>query len=167
MGDRAPGPLRAEEDEAAFDALVLRVEPGLRRALIAAYGSHVGRDATADALAWAWEHFDRARDLDNPAGYLFRVGQTSARRHHRRTARETDAAEHLAHGTEPTFEPSLLPALASLSVRQRTSVLLVHGFGYTLEEAALLQGCRTSTVRNHLERGLRHLREHLGVTTDG
>jgi hypothetical protein len=34
----------------------------LYQALLAAYGHSVGPDATADALAYAWEHWDRIRD---------------------------------------------------------------------------------------------------------
>lgn len=65
---------------ARFEALVAATELPLRRALVAAYGEELGREATADALAWAWEHLDVVEGLDNPGGYLWRVGQTAARR---------------------------------------------------------------------------------------
>jgi hypothetical protein len=39
-----------------FEAFVHDVEPRLRRALVAAYGFERGREATADALSWSWEH---------------------------------------------------------------------------------------------------------------
>jgi DNA-directed RNA polymerase specialized sigma24 family protein len=45
-------------------------------------------------------------------------------------------------------------------------VLLVHGYGYSLSEAAGSMGCRIRTLRNHLERGLSSLRTDLGVTDD-
>jgi len=38
----------------------------------------------------------------------------------------------------------------------------VHGFGWTLREVAELTGTSVSTVQNHLERGLAHLRRALG-----
>lgn len=43
-------------------------EPRLRRALCAAYGMELGREATAEALAYAREHWRRLRVTDNPAG---------------------------------------------------------------------------------------------------
>jgi DNA-directed RNA polymerase specialized sigma24 family protein len=69
------------EDE--FRAFVAAVEPRLHRALVAHYGWEAGREATADALAYAWEHRSKVLSMANPAGYLFRVGQSSLRRRRR------------------------------------------------------------------------------------
>ena len=52
----------------------------LRIALTASFGAADGRTAAVDALSWAWEHRDRVKEMSNPVGYLYRVGQTSARR---------------------------------------------------------------------------------------
>jgi hypothetical protein len=32
------------------------------------YGQEQGRDATAEALAYAWEHRERVKSMANPAG---------------------------------------------------------------------------------------------------
>ena len=42
-----------------FEAFVAKIEPDLRRALFAVLGVERGREATAEALAWAWEHWSR------------------------------------------------------------------------------------------------------------
>jgi DNA-directed RNA polymerase specialized sigma24 family protein len=152
----------APGEPADFEAFVLAAEPTLRRALVAAYGYEDGREATAEALAYAWEHWDRVRQLPNSTGYLYRVAQSSAARG-RRWRRRPSPLLTLAAGTEYRFEPGLPAALASLSERQRIAVVLVHGFGYTLREVADLIGIKITTVQNHLERGLRRLREQLGV----
>jgi hypothetical protein len=55
----------------------------LRAGLVAAYGPEVGVEAASDALAYGWEHWDRIGATRNPAGYLFRVGQSAARRYRR------------------------------------------------------------------------------------
>jgi DNA-directed RNA polymerase specialized sigma24 family protein len=65
---------------ADFEAFVLAAEPPLRRALVAAYGYEDGREAAAEALAYAWEHWPRVREMPNAAGYLFRVARTSVTR---------------------------------------------------------------------------------------
>ena len=57
--------------------------------------------------------------------------------------------------------------MAGLSLRQRTAVVLVHGYDYSLTEAAEVMGCRVRTLRNHLDRGLTKLRRTLGVTHHG
>jgi DNA-directed RNA polymerase specialized sigma24 family protein len=46
-----------ERTTVAFSQFVTEVEPRLRRALVALRGAEAGRDATAEALAWAWEHW--------------------------------------------------------------------------------------------------------------
>jgi len=63
-----------------FEAFVRIAEPRLSRALAAAYGFEDSQDATAEALAYAFEHWDRLQHIKNLPGYLFRVGQTRARR---------------------------------------------------------------------------------------
>jgi RNA polymerase sigma-70 factor (ECF subfamily) len=148
-----------------FRTLCTEVEPRLRRSLVAAYGPDLGSDAAADALAWAWEHFDRVEVMTNPAGYLWRVGQTSVRRANRRHSEgwAMPAGERGDRAGDHAYEPALAAALTALSDRQRTAVLLVHGYGYTLAEAAEVLGCRIRTLRNHLDRGLAKVRAALGV----
>lgn len=145
-------------DTQEFETLVADVEPRLRRALVATYGFDRGREATAEALGWAWEHRGRLQRVDNKVAFLFRVAQSKGRR--RRQPVVFDRAEH----SDPWVEPGLGPALARLSPRQRTAVVLVHGFHWTLREVAELTGSRISTVQVHLERGLRHLRTSMEVT---
>src|ERR1700689_3917562 len=115
-----------------FEAFVNALEPRLRRALIAVYGFKRGREATAEALGWAWENRGRLDKVSNKAGFLFRVGQSKIRR--RKEPVVFVRSEH----TEPWVEPGLGPALATLPERQRIEVVLVHGFSLTLREVAEL-----------------------------
>lgn len=143
---------------AEFEGFVRDNEPKLRRALVAAYGFDDGRDATAEALAYAWEHWERVRTMPNAAGYLFRVAQSRRRR------RRVPVLYDVSGWPDYLFEPGLPGALAALSRRQRLAVVLVHGFGYTLQEVAELTGLRRTTVQNHSDRGLARLRKKLGVS---
>ncbi len=152
------------ERRVAFEGFVSDAEPRLRRALVAAYGPAVGREATIDALGWAWRHWDRLVDLDNPVGYLYRVGQTEAR-NARRTPPPIEPPD-VGGGGEPWFEPALEPALLALSEQQRVAVVLCHGFGWTHREVAGLLEVSTSSVQTHVERGLAHLRRALEVDSD-
>jgi DNA-directed RNA polymerase specialized sigma24 family protein len=147
----------APADGQAFEAFFRESEPRLRRALVAAYGPEDGRDAAAEALAYAWEHWERLQDVANLPGYLFRVAQSRRRRRRPPVLRDTPGwAEH-------RFEPGLPGALAALSQRQRLAVVLVHGYGCTLREVSELTGIRPTTVQNHAARGLARLRAKLGV----
>jgi RNA polymerase sigma factor (sigma-70 family) len=141
----------------AFETLVSEVEPRLRAALIACYGTEQGRDATAEALAFAWEHWDRLAGIEHPAAYLFRVAQSKSRQ--RRQPQLSIAPEVVEHN----FEPKLPSALRALSDQQRVAVVLVHGLDYSVAEVAELLSIHPPRVRTHLERGLRRLRRSLGV----
>jgi DNA-directed RNA polymerase specialized sigma24 family protein len=152
-----PVPGQTSQDRAAFERFVEEAGPRLGRALAAVYGFEDGRDATAEALAYAWENWLQLQHIKNLPGYLFRVGRTRGRPRRQRVLFEIGAdAEH-------KFEPGLPKALAALSRRQRLAVVLVHGYGYTLREVAELTGVRPTTVQNHLGRGLSRLRSLLGV----
>jgi DNA-directed RNA polymerase specialized sigma24 family protein len=144
----------------SFDHFVSRVEPRLRLALVALYGPDQGRDATAEALAYAWEHWPRLSGMGNPTGYLYRVGQSRGRRRKEPVLFVTP--EHL----EPSIEPQLPSALRALTEHQRVAVVLVHGYGWRVAEVAELIGVKPTTVQNHLARGLGRLRNHLGVDHD-
>lgn len=147
-------------DETEFREFVAYVEPRLHRALAAQYGWDGGREATAEALAYAWEHRKRVLEMDNPAGYLFRVAKTAMRRSSSRRLLPPDftSASH-----EPWVEPNLAQVLAGLPERQRVTVVLVHGYGWTAAEVAEVIGVSRNTVLSHLERGLRQLRSKMEV----
>lgn len=143
---------RADADE--FAAFVEAAEPRLRRALFPV-GGVATSDAVADALAYAWEHWDRVRAMDNPVGYLYRVGRSRLRPRKSPVLPEPDPTRI------PDVEPGLPAALARLPERQRVAVVLVHGFGWTQQEVADLWDVSVSTVRNHLSRGMERLRQIL------
>ena len=150
------------EDEQAFTRFVKETEPRLSYALAAAYGPEVGADAAADALGYAWENWEKVRTMDNPAGYLYRVGQS----HSRSYRRPRKLFPAIAPADVPDIEPGLPSALESLTRNQRVAVVLIHGLAWTEHEAAELLGVSRSTVRTHAERGLSRLRTALEVTID-
>ena len=132
---------------------------GLRAALVAAFGIETGADACSEALAYGWQHWARVSVMDNPAGYLFRVGQNAGRRLMRRAPLFPSPPPD----DVPGFEPGLLPALAELSESQRVAVVLVHGYGWSMVEVAAFLDVSHSTVRTHIARGLATLRQALEV----
>lgn len=152
-------PERVQIDD--FTEFVKGAEPQLRVALCSAFGIEAGREATAEALAFAWEHWDRVSRKDNPVGYLWGVGRHKAvagplsRRHPQLPAVETARL--------PWVEPGLPAALAHLSESQRVAVILLYGFEWTHAEVASMLGVAKTTVQTHAERGLAHLRKELGV----
>jgi RNA polymerase sigma factor (sigma-70 family) len=143
----------------SFTEFVSVYEARLRQALMAACGGDRGRDAACEALGYGWEHWDRVESMENPVGYLYKVGLSRARREFRRKPVTFDPVEF---DRIPEVEPQLPGALGTLSEKQRVVVLLVHGYGWTQVEVADLLGVSRSSVRNHLERALMSLRRSIG-----
>lgn len=139
-----------------FEAFVREVRPRLLRALAGSRGEDAG-EAAAEALAYAWEHWDQMAAMDNPAGYLYRVGQSRTR------ARRTPRLPAPAQIGVPEVEPGLIPALLALPETQRTAVWLVHACQWHYGEVAEAMGTSVSMVGNHVRRGLDRLRQHLEV----
>lgn len=154
--------VRVSTSEESFDAFVRTNGERLTRALVAAYGPVDGSEAAQGALCYCWENWSRIHLMDNPVGYLYRVGQTEARRN--RTSLVVFNTDDVpSDQPEPSFEPGLLNGLRALTESQRMAVLLIHGHGYRLGEVADLLEISISTLRNHLRRGLEKLRLELGV----
>jgi RNA polymerase sigma factor (sigma-70 family) len=124
---------------------------------VAKLGWERGREATAEALAYAWEHWARVATMANPAGYLYRVGASRVR------PRKQAVLFAQTHEDEIWFEPSLVRLLSSMPERQRIAVVLIHGYGWSSKEVACVTGLKHSTVQTHLERGLANLRRQLKV----
>lgn len=144
-----------------FTDFVTEVEPRLHAALIPAVGLDHAREATAEALAWAWEHWERIERMDNAPGYVYRVARTKARK----LFRGHPALPPPPSGEMPWIEPGLPAAIGKLSERQRVVVVLVYALGWTQADVAGLLGLSHGAVQKHAERGLARLRTALGGTT--
>ena len=150
--------------EESFTAFVREGGAHLKHALIASMGGQAGQDATAEALAYGWEHWDRVRTLDNPCGYLYRVGRTRGLPSKRPTPLYT--LPEPTPGPEPWIEPGLPGALEELSEMQRTVVMLIHAFGWSYRETAQLLEVTLGTIQRHMERAMEKLRSALKVDAD-
>ncbi|HMJ77441.1 MAG TPA: sigma-70 family RNA polymerase sigma factor [Iamia sp.] len=152
----------ADGARATFEEFVATAEPRVRRALVLVVGPETARDATADALLEVWRRWDRVRQMSNPVGYLYTVARRRVPRRPRFDAAEL--SDHLAdQSPDHWVEPRLLGALQSLPERQRVSVYLMAGCGWTAPEVAELTGVAATTVRTHLDRGMAQLRSTLGA----
>lgn len=142
-----------------FEEFAAEHGPRIRAALVAAYGPEAGLDSASEALAYGWEDWSRVGAMDNPSGYLFRVGQSAAKR----LRRVPEQLPRPPADEIRDFEPGLLPALAALSDGQRICVAMVHGYGYPIVEVARLLDVSHATVRTHLLRAMNNLRNAMEV----
>jgi RNA polymerase sigma-70 factor (ECF subfamily) len=146
-------------EDRSFSAFVEERESDLRRALTGEFGPHRGRDAAAQALLYGLENWSRVSELDNPAGYLFRVGQRWGRRQQSRPI----VFAPIDQAPSPWFEPGLAPALAGLPTNQRVAVVLRCASDMAYADIAALTDQSEAAVRKQVERGLASLRQALEV----
>jgi DNA-directed RNA polymerase specialized sigma24 family protein len=151
-----------QNSSSAYDSFVAETRPRLLLVLVARFGVEVGADATADAMAYSFEHWDRVRSMTNPLGYLFRVGQTSARKQFRWF--RSFALPEPEPSRLPDVEPGLARALMKLEHNQRVMVMLVHGHEWSYAEVAAVFDVTVTKVRNDLFSAMQKLRKQLGTS---
>ena len=144
----------------SFEEFVRGAEPRLHDALSALYGTQAGRDATAEALSYGWEHWERIKAMGNPVGYLYVVGRDRGRkaRQRRRVTLMPIDSDHT-----PWIEPGLPDALSRLPHKLRTVVMLLHCYDWTMSEVAEVLGVSKSTVQSYDRRAMDRLRHRLGA----
>lgn len=148
-----------------FELFAATTGEGVRRALVAFYGVEIGVEAAAEAMAVAWQRWDEIADMENPGGFLFRVGQSHARPHVRWRRRSTEFPMiDTAASSDDAGVVDLLRAMRRLSASQRACVLLVKSYGYGYREAGEILGLAETAVTNHVHRGLARLRSMMEVS---
>jgi RNA polymerase sigma-70 factor (ECF subfamily) len=133
------------------------------RALALTLGdADLATEATDEAMTRAYQHWHRIGGLDNPGGWVYRVGLNWARSVLRR--RRRPAIGLYAPGTAdltPMVDPDVHTALAELDVKQRAVVVCRHLFGWSVDETAAALRLRPGTVKSRLHRATQQLQRRL------
>ncbi len=140
----------------------------VRSLSLATGDDQLGRDAAAEGFARALARWSRVSRMDNPAGWVYRVGLNWARSRWRRTRREV-SIERI--GELPGASPgdlagnlSLRRALDELSDDHRDVVVARYYLDWSEAHIAEALGVKPGTVKSRLSRALDHLERELGVT---
>ncbi len=130
-----------------------------RLAFLLTGSSEEAQDLTQDVFVRC---AGRLHELDEPERYL-RVAMVNAVRsaHRRRVVAERHSSPSPASGLADLELIEFRDALLALSERQRVAIVLRYQYGETDDEIAEALGCRRSTVRSLVRRGLQELREAL------
>src|SRR5439155_22756360 len=151
-----------------FEELFRFEYPRLAMALFLLTGSGAdAEDLAQEALARAYERWDKVRRMKSPVGYVYRTALNLNRDRLRRL--RVRAAFRLGPGPSE-MDPmaavdtrnEVLSILASLPRAQREALVLVEWLGFETEQAGELLGIDAASVRGRLHRARAVVRERYG-----
>ena len=143
-----------------FDALFRGAGSGVFRTLYAYTGGRrdIAEEAMAEAFARAIARSGTVRD---PVAWIYRTAFRLANEELRAERKRGPAPTE--EGSPPPELGGLVDALRQLSPNQRAAIVLRHVLDLDISEVAHRMGTAQPTVRVHLHRGRRKLRELLGT----
>jgi RNA polymerase sigma factor (sigma-70 family) len=153
-----------------FDPFFRTTFPGVARAAaLVARDPGTGQELAQEAFFRLFERWSDMRSEEHARRFAYRVAINLARSHLRKHVRLVlsglepgrSVVEPTSGSTEAWLE--LREALGALSRRQRAVVVLVDYVDMDAAEAGEVLGISAGTVRAHLMRGRRALRDRLGL----
>ena len=160
---------KTESRRLGFDEFFERESLRLGRAIYLVTGDRdEAEDIVQEALARAYERWDRVSRMDEPAGYVYRIASNIYRRRSRLRLRLRTLVDRrlISEQPDPAAEADtrvdLLAALAALPRNQREALVLVELLGFDAEAVAKTLGMKPAAVRVRLHRARLRLREILG-----
>ena len=153
-----------------FDAFVANSADWLGRVAFALVGDRAdAEDLVQETLLKVYKHWPRVRLMESPHAYVRRCLVNENVSAHRRPSPHLlplTASDGLEHGVGSEAEhvtmledrDAVWQALATLSARQRSALVLRYYEGCSDEEISRILRCRRTTVRSLVYRGLAALR---------
>ena len=143
-----------------FDVLFREAGSGVFRTLYAYTGGR--RDIAEEAMAEAFARaIARSRTIRDPVAWIYRTAFRLANDEVRGERRRGPAPRE--EEAPPPELGGLIDALRRLSPNQRAAIVLRHVLDLDIAEVAHRMGTAQPTVRVHLHRGRKRLRELLGA----
>ena len=120
----------------------------------------IASDATDEAFARAWRHWDRGKEMASPEGWTYRVALNVARSRARRRRVERRLLPRLVNRTSvPAPAGEVWDIVRDLPTRQRTAVVLRYVGDFDEREIAVVMGVTRGTVAATLSAA----RHNLGI----
>lgn len=156
-----------EGDRAAFGQLYNRYARMVHGILLASVPYTDVDDLVQDVFVLALRRLATLRESATFGGWLVAIARNRARDYHRQAGNtrelDEDAAANTAGADENTQAVAALAAIRALPRAYRETLILRLVEGMTGPEIAARTGLTPGSVRVNLHRGMRQLREKLGV----
>ena len=148
----------------AFAALYRdRYGPMVRLAYLLTSNNAVAEELVQDAFVRVYRKMEAGDGgspaIDNPAGYLRQAVVNACRSHHRRRFLEQANEPEPPGVAQPPEIDEMWSALATLTPKRRTALVLRFYEDLKIDEIAEVMGCSPGTVKSLVHRGLASLRK--------
>ncbi len=151
---------------AEFETFYTAHRVAIAKALAMTLRDHeLADEATDEAMARAYARWRAVREMQSPAGWVYRVGLNWARSVLRRRLRPRRQLHEIPAAAPEVKDQRLHAALMGLEVDRRAVVVCRYFLGMTEHEIASGLGIRPGTVKSRLHRALKELEGRLA--TDG
>jgi RNA polymerase sigma factor (sigma-70 family) len=163
--------LEVVEASADFESFFRDERPRLFGSMLLITGSsHEADEIVQEAFFKLWERWDRVGAMENPTGYLYRTALNAHRSAYRRAVRAAKRTLSPPPSVDPFTQVAtrdeVLRALATMTPRERTAVILTELHGFDTAEAARAMGIRPGTVRVLVSKGRAALRAETETDDD-
>lgn len=139
----------------------------LHTMLLACGNRDEAEELVQEAMARAFERWDRVSRAQSPAAYVYQIAFNLLRKRRRRATfvrLTTDTGRVVDDpATRIAQRDEIRVALMRLPPTQRNAIILVDWLGLRSEEAAAILRTRPSSVRASLHRGRSQFRSHIGA----
>jgi RNA polymerase sigma-70 factor (ECF subfamily) len=154
-----------------FEEFFRQEYPGLARALVLlVLDRQEAEELAQEAMARAYERWDRVRAMASPGGYVYRTAVNLNRRRLRhlavRARRRFAGRRDAGVAAAPGLSLELAEAIEALSAGQREAFLLVEWVGMSSEEAGRILHIAPGSVRSRVSRAKESLRDRLWIEED-
>jgi RNA polymerase sigma-70 factor (ECF subfamily) len=147
------------------DAFCRALGPRLVGSLVLYCGDRaVAEELAQEALARAFERWERVATMASPEAWTYRVAFNLARSGLRRQGAERRAHRRLRGDASVAVEPpdatavAVREAVAALPPRQRAVIIARFYGGLSVSEAASALGCAEGTIKAHTAQAIANLR---------
>jgi RNA polymerase sigma-70 factor (ECF subfamily) len=153
-------------DQEAFERLYGLYAPMVHGILLARVPWHEVDDLVQDVFLTAYRRLDTLRDTNAFGGWIGMIARNRAMDFHRRTRETEELNENIALANQSEAEAEtarVIEVIRDLPEAYRETLIMRLVEGMTGPEIAERTGLRPASVRVNLHRGMKLLREKLGM----
>lgn len=152
-------------DEEAFNELYRRFAPMVHGIIVSRVGRDNADDVLQDVFISAFRNLKSLKDAENIGAWLAALARNRSTDLHRKTRPQCELSENIERSTGPDTlrAGEILTAIRSLPEAYRETLILRLVEGMTGPEIARQTGLTPDSVRVNLHRGMKMLRQKLGI----